>query len=332
LKKKTDNSSVRDFQGQLPLVIVNPKSAGGSTKTRWSEIASDLRSHFGPYTVAFTKGPGDGTKLAQRFIEAGRRFIIACGGDGTINEVANGILLSGEETTLGIMPAGTGGDFRRSLGISSTPREAARQLREGSRRKIDVGRITFTGDQANIYSRHFLNVSSFGLSASISNRVKEKGGLAWIPGETVRGKTKFAISTLQEVMDHEFRSVEVSIDGDAFSKLATLNFCVCNARFFGGGMRIAPNAKIDDGLLDLVNIGDLTTLRILLNSYRLYSGSHLGLPEVKSRLVSRVEVRPCDPSADIEVEADGEIPGKLPAIFEVMPKALWIIAPADSDA
>ena len=106
----------------LPLVIVNPKSASGATHEKWSRLASDLRSHFGAFNVEFTKGPGDAIDLAERAARLGRRFIIACGGDGTINEVANGILQSGEDVELGVLPSGTGGDFRRTLGLSRTMR------------------------------------------------------------------------------------------------------------------------------------------------------------------------------------------------------------------
>src|SRR5690349_20729823 len=99
----------------FPLVIVNPKSAAGATRGKWASIASDLRTHFGPFNVAFTKGPGDGINIATRAVESGRRLLSACGGDGTINEIANGILLSGEDVELGILPSGTGGDFRRTI-------------------------------------------------------------------------------------------------------------------------------------------------------------------------------------------------------------------------
>ena len=122
----------------LPLIIVNPKSAAGSTREKWSGIASDLRAHFGPFSVAFTKAPGDGMDLALRAADAGRQLIIACGGDGTINEVANGILRSGKETELGIFPSGTGGDFRRSINMPYCSREAARALRSGTTEMIDV--------------------------------------------------------------------------------------------------------------------------------------------------------------------------------------------------
>ncbi len=126
----------------LPLVIVNPKSASGATRNNWSAIASDLRTHFGPFQVAFTKGPGDGVDLAKRSAIEGRKLIIACGGDGTINEIANGIIASETDSELGVFPSGTGGDFRRTLGIPTELREAARSLKEGRTESIDVGRVT----------------------------------------------------------------------------------------------------------------------------------------------------------------------------------------------
>src|SRR5919199_566442 len=127
----------------LPLVIVNPSSASGSTGEAWPRLASDLRSEFGSFQTAFTKDRGDASSLAGDAARKGTSFIIACGGDGTISEVANGILSSGKDAELGILPSGTGGDFRRSLEIPSQTRAAARILREGRARRIDVGRISF---------------------------------------------------------------------------------------------------------------------------------------------------------------------------------------------
>ena len=310
----------------LPIVIVNPKSAGGATRNRWSQIASDLRSHFGPFRVAFTKRQGDGIELAKKFVESGRRLVIACGGDGTINEVANGIIESGKDVELGIIPAGTGGDFRKTLGFSTSMREAAKQLRDGQTNIMDVGKVTFLDHDDKEVSRYFLNVASFGLSASINSRVKEKGEFQWIPNETVRGKTKFALSTIQEILDTEFKTVNVKMDNKEEKSLNTINFCVCNSRFFGGGMKIAPDAKINDGYLDIINIGDINTAKIMLNGYRLYNGTHVNLPEVKTTLAKKIIVTPTD-KTDIHIEIDGELPGKLPATFEIMPNALKIRVP-----
>ncbi|MEO6589655.1 MAG: diacylglycerol kinase family protein, partial [Pyrinomonadaceae bacterium] len=292
MSNKTEQSVSSISGGNLPLVIVNPKSAAGSTESRWAQIASDLRAHFGAFQVAFTKKQGDGVEMAKSAAENGQQFIIACGGDGTINEVANGILKSGKDVELGILPSGTGGDFRRSLSMPNQAREAAKGLRDGTTKTIDVGKVTFLNHQNAQVSRYFLNVSSFGLSAAINERVKAKNSFDWLPFDIVRGKAKFAVSTLQELLDSEFTTVLVKIDDREEKSLNTINFCVANARFFGGGMKIAPDAKLDDGFLDVINIGDIKTAKILLNAYKLYSGSHLELEEVKSTLARRIEVSP----------------------------------------
>lgn len=326
MSEKTSKLSSNNADANLPLVIVNPKSAAGATESRWAEIAADFRTHFGAFQVAFTKKHGDGIALAKRGAAQGRKFIIACGGDGTINEVANGILESNSEIELGILPSGTGGDFRKTLGFSTEIRENARTLREGKTKKIDVGRVTFQNFANEKVSRYFLNVASFGLSASIIENVKSTTALKWLPHDLIRGKASFALSTLQEVLALEFKTVRVKMDETEEKHLNTINFCVCNSRFFGGGMKIAPNAKINDGFFDIVNIGDIKTARILLNAYTLYLGTHLTLPEVKSTLAKEIEVFPTDKN-EIHIEVDGELPGKLPAKFEILPEFLKVRVP-----
>ena len=290
-------------------------------------MASDLRVHFGPFNVAFTKGEGDGIKLAKKAAEEGRRFIVACGGDGTINEVANGILLSGKDAELGVLPSGTGGDFRRSIEMPDEPREAARALKNGKTRTIDVGKVSFRDFDGGPSSRFFLNVSSFGLAASIIQRVKTSTSLDWLPVDMVRGPASFALSTLQEVLGLDTTNVRVKIGGRPERSLTTVNFCVANARYFGGGMKIAPKAKLTDGCLDVVNIGDMKSAKIILNVYTLYRGTHLTLPEVKSTRAKRIEASPLDPDQKIMIEVDGELPGMLPAVFETVPAALRIRTP-----
>jgi YegS/Rv2252/BmrU family lipid kinase len=320
------NTSSTVGDKSLPLVIVNPKSAGGSTKDAWASKASDLRAHFGAFQVAFTKKAGDGSELAKRHSENGRRFIIACGGDGTINEVANGILQSGKDVELGILPSGTGGDFRKTINIPQETREAAKVLQTGKTEQIDVGRVTFQNFENETVTRYFLNVASFGLSAAINEKVKEKDYFKWLPIDAIRGKAKYALSTLEKVLDTSYLTVRVKMDDKEETSLNTLNFCVCNARFFGGGMKIAPDAKLADGFFNVVNIGDIKTLKILLNAHTLYRGTHYDLAEVKNTLAKRIEVSPTN-NQEIHIETDGELPGKLPAFFEILPNALKIRVP-----
>ncbi len=310
----------------IPLIIVNPKSAGGSTELRWAKIASDLATHFGAFKVEFTKHQNHATELAESAANAGVKFIIACGGDGTVNEVANGILSSGQNTELGVLPSGTGGDFRRTLGLPSNPSECAKILQEGETKTIDVGKVTFQSHDNKTVSRYFVNVSSFGLSATIGERVKEKNRFQWLPFNAIRGKAKFAYSTVQTVLDLEPTIVWVKLDDKEKTQLQTLNFCVANSRYFGGGMKIAPDARINDGFFDVINIGDIKTAKILLNAYKLYGGSHLELDEVKATLAKRIEVSSAN-GEEIHIETDGELPGKLPAVYEIVPIALKVRVP-----
>ena len=308
-------------------MIVNPKSASGSTREKWSLTASELRAHFGPFSVAFTKSQGDGIDIATRAAKAGSKFIIACGGDGTINEIANGIMLSGEDVELGVLPSGTGGDFRRTLGMPHSNREAAVALRGGQTKSMDVGKVTFCDHAGKPASRYFLNVSSVGLAAEIIKRVKSAKVFDWLPVESVRGKANFAVSTLQEILDLDPALIRVRFDDGNESTLQTIAFCVANSRYFGGGMMIAPEAKINDGLLDVVNIGDIGTAKIILNALTLYRGTHNRLDEVNSTLAQRIEIAAADPSREILIETDGELPGKLPATYEIVPNALRVRVP-----
>jgi diacylglycerol kinase (ATP) len=310
----------------LPLIIVNPASAGGATGDAWPKVASDVRRHFGPFEVAFTKRGGEAAETAEREARAGRAFLIACGGDGTINEVANGILRAGAGAELGVLPSGTGGDFRRTLRMPTRAADAARHLRAGATRTIDAGRVTFTNGGGGDETRFFLNVASFGMGGEVIRRVKERLGLSAGASRLLGGKLSFALAAVQSAAAFEKPSVRVALDGRAESQLTVTNFCVANARYFGGGMKIAPAALLDDGLFDVVAVGDLSALSVLANSYRVYLGTHLGMRQVHHALARRVAARPISGEV-VKLEIDGELAGRLPATFEIMPAALRVRCP-----
>jgi YegS/Rv2252/BmrU family lipid kinase len=310
----------------LPLIIVNPASAGGATGEAWPGVASAVRQHFGPFEVAFTKRAGEAVEIAEREARAGRKFIIACGGDGTINEVANGILRAESEAELGLLPSGTGGDFRRTLDIPRRTADAARALREGETRLMDAGRVTFLDERGIEVSRFFVNVASFGMGGDVIKRVKSREGLPAGAARVLGGRLSFAAAALQAAVTFEKPLVRVSLDGGAESHLNVANFCVANARYFGGGMKIAPNAKVDDGRFDVVAVGDVSALTVLANSYRLYLGTHLGMQEVRHALARRVRAASADASV-VKLEVDGELVGSLPAEFELLPLALCVRCP-----
>jgi diacylglycerol kinase (ATP) len=307
----------------LPLIIVNPASAGGATGRAWPGLASEVRRHFGAFAVAFTGRGGEAARIAERETREGRALIIACGGDGTISEVANGILRAGAGAELGVLPSGTGGDFRRTLGVPARGSDAARHLREGEARAMDAGRVTYTSVRGEEESRYFVNVASFGMGGDVIRRVKSRSGLPAGAARLLGGKASFAAAALHAALTFEKPAVRVSLDGGAESRLTVANFCVANARYFGGGMKIAPNAKVDDGLFDVVAVGDVSALTVLANSYRLYLGTHLGMQQVQHARARRVRAESADGSV-VKLEVDGEIVGQLPAEFELLPRALRV--------
>jgi len=316
----------------LPVVIINPESAGGATRDAWPKIASELATHFGPFTPKFTKHAGEGIDIAATAARKGAKLIIACGGDGTISEVANGILSAGSDTELGILPSGTGGDFRKTLGIPARSSDAARILRNGQTRLIDVGKVIYTKEDGEQESRYFLGVASFGLSADVVARVKESGP-DWIATKGPKwltGRVSFGVAMLQTAMKMGPTRVIVQLDENLARHMTVANLCIANARYFGGGMKIAPRAKLTDGKFDVISIGDLGAARILANSPRLYLGGHLSMDEVGHALATRIVARPLDEDQRIEIEVDGEIPGQLPATFQMLPNALRVRCPQKS--
>ena len=295
----------------MSVVIVNPSSAGGSTGEAWPQIASDLRSQFGSFRALFTKHRGDAAVLASEAARKGAKLIIACGGDGTISEVANGILSSGKDAELGIMPSGTGGDFRRTLEIPSRSRDAARVLRIGRSVRIDVGRVSYTDQNGADATRYFVGVASCGMSTKVIERVKTDD-------------VSFVSALLKTAMHNAPVRLVVQLDDSHERHLLVSNLCIANARYFGGGMKIAPDAKLTDGKLDVISIGDLSAMKIFTSAPRVYTGSHLSMPEVSHTLARKITVRASDRDTEVAVEVDGELPGRLPATFQIVPDALRV--------
>jgi diacylglycerol kinase (ATP) len=304
----------------LPLIIVNPTSAGGATGDAWPGMASELATHFGPFNCAFTKEHRDAVKLAAQGALEGRRLIIACGGDGTISEVANGILEAGTDASLGILPSGTGGDFQKTLKIPARLQDAARLLRDGRTRRMDVGRATYINRFGEEETRYFLGVASFGMSGEVIRRVKENNS------SSLSGKAAFALAMLQTTLANESTTAMVKLDDKQERRLTVANLCIANARYFGGGMKIAPEAKLNDGRFDIITIGDLGAVKILTNAHQLYLGTHLGMQQVHHAHATSLSVRPSRKDEKIALEIDGELPGHLPAKFEILPRALNVRA------
>ncbi len=299
------------------MIIVNPRSRGGLSERDWAKLVGPLTEGIGPFDARFTQRRGHARDLAKEEALRGCPLVVAFGGDGTISEVADGLLAAGTGTELGIIPRGTGGDLRRTLGLPENVREAAARVRTGAVHQVDVGLATFVGSDGAPGQRHFVNVASFGFSSAVALAANDSR-------KTFGAKASFLSATVRSLVSYQNAEVLMSADGGERQRRTILLAAVGNGRFFGGGMKICPDALMDDGKLDLVTVGDLGTWNLLANMHRIYSGTHLSLKQVSSTRLSQLSVWPADPTAKIPIELDGETPGHLPATFAAIPDALRV--------
>jgi diacylglycerol kinase (ATP) len=308
------------LETEKPVVIVNRKSGGGLSERRWAAFVAPLTDGLGAFDTRFTESVGDGRRLAHEEASGGRQLLVAFGGDGTISEVADGIMSArgggpANPCALGIIPRGTGGDFRRTLSLPNDVAKAARHLRAAAAHRVDMGRATFVTESGETATRHFINLASFGFSADAARRANGSH-------KRFGAKLAFLGATMGSLMGYENVEVIVTIDGGEPRRQTALLGAIGNGCFFGGGMKICPTGCLDDGLLDVVVIGDVTRGYVMRKLSTIYAGQHLSLPPVSSVRARKVEVAPVPGSPPIPIELDGETPGFLPATFEVLPQVL----------
>jgi YegS/Rv2252/BmrU family lipid kinase len=304
------------------VVVVNPHSQGGRLGKRWPEIADKLGRAF-PFDDAITKGPGDATKLTRDALRGGAERIVAIGGDGTVNEVVNGFFddsgtAIAPEASFALIPFGTGGDFRRTMHLPIELDEAIAVVATGKRSKIDVGKLEFTANGGKAL-RMFANIASFGVSGVVDRLVNESGKKL--------GRLSFAWATARATWSYKNQRVHLVFDGKDRVEATINTVAVANGKYFGGAMMVAPDAVVDDGLFDVVALGDLGFGDLLKSGRRIYKGTHVSMDKVTCRRARVVEAEPVEPGGVVELDVDGECPGRLPARFELVPSALWVIAP-----
>jgi YegS/Rv2252/BmrU family lipid kinase len=303
-----------------PFLVVNPHSAGGWTGRHFDRILREVRATVGEAEWAFTLSAGDGARLAREAYGAGRRLIVAVGGDGTASEVIDGLAAAGATADpsleVGFIPHGTGGDLRRSLGLSDDVRSAARALADPTTRAIDLGRAELVGNGGAPFVRHFANVATCGVSAVVAANVN--AGRRF-----VSGKLTFFVASARAMLSWSDRRVRWRVDGGPWREDRITALSCCNGAFFGGGMKVAPDAKLGDGLFDLVIWKGYGPLDLALQRRKLYDGRHVLLPKTEVLRVRALELVPLE-GGDLALDLDGEQPGRLPARLTVLPGALRV--------
>ncbi len=304
-------------------VVVNPRSGNGRTWRDWNVISRALEASFPGFEFALTHGRGEATKLVRDALCEGHHEIIAVGGDGTINEAVNGFFgpngPASPDAVFGFVTSGTGGDFRKTFGIDADVAAGLSRLLTARTRAVDVGRLSCVGPGGTRVVRHFINIGSFGLSGVIVDSVN-RARVAKLFG----GSFAFAFHSALAMMFYRPRAVRLILD-NGLDEIATVStVAVANGQYFGGGMRVAPDAIPDDGLFDVVIMGASARKQTIADLRQIYTGEHLTNPAVRVLRARKVVAAPIaeNRGKPVRIETDGESAGMLPATFEILPKAL----------
>jgi YegS/Rv2252/BmrU family lipid kinase len=301
------------------LFIINPTAARGGSLREWTASRSKLKGIGIGFSEHFTSRPGEAMEVTRRALREGGDFVVAVGGDGTLNEVVNGYFdeagkVINPSAAIGLLPSGTGSDFRRSLGLMNRA-DALGALARRHTRLLDAVRVELH-DRAD---RHLINVATFGLggdAAALVNDWRE----TW--PRWIGGRARFVAAAVRALDKYRNRLVRLLLDGERELMIDSNFLVIANGRYAGGGMMLAPHAELDDGLLDVVLADSATRWDIIKELPGIQRGAHLGNPKVRELRAREVLITSEIPLA---VEVDGEPAGFTPACLRILPATVRFI-------
>jgi diacylglycerol kinase (ATP) len=296
-------------------LIVNPVAGAGKTAREWPRIKDLFQGNGLRFEYDMTEAPGHAIELARTAAENGYDMVVSVGGDGTINEIVNGLYASGHirDATLGIVSTGTGSDYIRTIGIPRRAEGACRCLLNPKRRVVDLGVVEYTKDGRH-EERLFVNFAGFGFDAEIVRRTTQQfKALGALPS--------YLLGVLVTLMFYQNRDISIRLDGEPLEQ-RVCTVIMNNGRYGGGSMFTAPDAELADGWLDVLIVGDMSKPDLLWSIPRIYKGTHLTHPKVTMKRAREIEV---SASRKMQIQADGELLGEVPARFRVLPSVLNVI-------
>lgn len=307
-------------------IVANPVSGGGRVRRHGARVRAAIAGRIPDAVYVETTGQGHAARLAADFARQGFDLVIAFGGDGTASETADGLLKAAGEPDVrlpefGIIPAGTGMDFRRNFSIPSDPVAAAHAALDTLARPVDVGHVTFHHPDGSESVRHFLNVASLGISGDIVTAVNAAKASGSRSGDLV-----YLAHSVREILRYRPNLVRIEADGEAIETDSVAVVAIANGGWFGGGMHLAPEARTTDGELDLVIMRAGGSFRLLTHLARVYGGWHTSSPDISFRRVTSVRIEAVDLPGELPVslEVDGESTTGLPATYRILPRALML--------
>ena len=299
--------------------IVNPHAGNGSAGSNWPAIETLAKNRLGPFETYMTKRPGDAIVFAKDAVATEARLVVCVGGDGTLNEIVNGIMMHEEsvrsDVTLGFVPDGTGCDFVRTVSIPADLEHAIDLIAAGPVRNIDLGKLSFRDHHGSDCFRYFHNVTSFGLGGEVARRVNNTT-------KAFGPFISFIWATLISIFLYGKKRIRIRVDKDFEQEFFVWNVAVANGQYHGGGMWVAPGASVDDGLFNVTVIGDLTIPEVFSSLPKLYNGRINDISKVVTLVGEKIEALS---DQRVLLDVDGEQPGTLPIVINMLPGALKII-------
>lgn len=299
-------------------VVVNPNAGNKKGYKDWNRIAGIFKDNNIPYSVKITEKRGQAIDFTRKAIKEGHRKIVSVGGDGTLNEVVNGVFIqnhcASRDIILGMIPVGTGNDWGRMFGIPLVYEGAVQLIKECKTMLHDIGLVTYYNGPHQ-EKRYFINIAGVGFEAEVirkTNKQKEKGK---------SNKAIYFYSLLSSLISLKIQEATVTVDGmENTSDIFSVN--IGNGRYCGGGMRQTPDALPDDGLLDITVIKGMGRIEIIKALKILYDGTILSHPKVDGYRASHCKITS---ESLLYTEADGETLGHTPVEFSIIPASVNIV-------
>lgn len=299
-------------------VIVNPNAGRRKGEKDWLEIARLLTEAGLEFTSVFTDCPNHAVKLSRKYIEAGFRKIIVVGGDGTLNEVINGIFMqhsyAPDEIIIGMIPVGTGNDWGRSFNIPNGYKDAIDVIAKGKTFRQDIGKVVYEY-QAKPRTRYFINMAGLGFDALVAKKTNKQKAAG------KGGPLSYLVNLFTSLISYKAVVTNILIDNKPVNEdIFSMSVAIC--QYNGGGMKQSPNAVPDDGLFDITLITRVTRMTVLKNVAKLYDGSFVKLSQVKQ---FRGQIVKIESNPPLFLETDGESLGHTPMTFEIMPRCITVV-------
>ena len=303
--------------------IINPVSGGKKKNKVRKVLIKKIAGMFPESPLEFSASADDASRLTRQMLEGDFECIAVVGGDGSIRSVVEGFFKDDRGTpvkegaSLAVIPLGSGGDFRKTLGLDRDPLPALSILKGPAKKPCDVGLVEYTDFEGKTRKNYFINIASFGLGGLVDKYVQESA-------KKLGGTLTFFFATIKAFRNYKNVTVDITLDDRETITKKSLLVTIANGRFFGSGMEVAPMADIGDGRFEVIIMGDLRFKDFALYSRRLYAGKAEGHPKVMHRSARKVTLAAHDDDKPMYMDLDGEPLGVIPATVELFPSAINI--------